>query len=335
MVAITSPLFVRSYLTFQVDPVRGVLVLQPGDDYRWRSEGYATTRIGAMGMPGGLGVVPKKLPDEMRIAVWGDSQAEGVCVSDSDKLHQRIENRADQAGRSLSVLPMARSGDDLSDWLIQIPRVESRLKVDTHLLLIAEFSDLGIISSDVIDDAIAESSPVSLPPLTLRNRLVEACPAFLIQAIRRIVSDADETPRQLRFRVGPVTSDRSNTEFNQGTVSETVPPTIEHCQRIIHAMTESTRKQVILVYAPNIPIGLAAKQSDGVEEVWLQQLTIASETKKIIFIDMRETLRRSAEANRWPHGFHNGQFGVGHLNAVGYELIAKKIIETLPNRVAQ
>lgn len=330
MTAITSPLFVRSYLTFQVDPVRGVLVLKPGDDYRWRSEGYATTRIGVMGMPGGPPVVPEKNANEIRIAVWGDSQAEGVCVADTDKLHQQIQSRADQAGCPLSVFPMARSGDDLSDWLVQIPRVESKLGVDVHVLLIAELADLDV----VLPGVTAESSSPVLPPLTLRNRIVQACPAFLIQAIRQTLSNPDDTPRQLRFRVGPVENPGADLGTERNIFEEAVVPTpevrnAEDSKGIIESIIKSTEKTIVVVYAPIIPVSLKASQSEHDQETWLKPLTVASDRREIIFIDMREMLLRSAEANRWPHGFHNGQFGVGHLNAVGYELIAGQVVETL------
>jgi hypothetical protein len=52
LVGVSSPWFVRSYVPREWSDRRGVLVLQPGAQYRWRSEGYATTRIGPLGMPG-------------------------------------------------------------------------------------------------------------------------------------------------------------------------------------------------------------------------------------------------------------------------------------------
>ena len=52
IVAITAPLFVRSYLPRPLDPVRGVTTMAPGRTFRWRSEGWANTHIGPHGMPG-------------------------------------------------------------------------------------------------------------------------------------------------------------------------------------------------------------------------------------------------------------------------------------------
>jgi hypothetical protein len=49
----------------------------------------------------------------------------------------------------------------------------------------------------------------------------------------------------------------------------------------------------------------------------------------LIVIDTREQLRRSAQQGRWPHGFHNGYIGQGHLNAVGNSLVAAHLIRSI------
>ncbi len=99
IIALTSPLFVRSYLRLRVDPVRGVWTLPPEHVYRWRSEGYADTWIGPLGMPG-----KRSLPGgddrTIRVALWGDSQAEGVCVADDQKIDAQAQRIA---GQQLSV----------------------------------------------------------------------------------------------------------------------------------------------------------------------------------------------------------------------------------------
>jgi len=93
-------------------------------------------------------------------------------------------------------------------------------------------------------------------------------------------------------------------------------------------MTESIARQVILVTRPTflfLTIGLAASKAMAVEEVWAATIDDRFGNEKIIFIDMRGGrygVRR--KANRWPHGFHNGQLGSAISNAVGYELICQK-----------
>ena len=43
-------------------------------------------------------------------------------------------------------------------------------------------------------------------------------------------------------------------------------------------------------------------------------------------VDARPELRRAALGGRWPHGFHNGQIGSGHLNAVGNHIVASHLV---------
>ncbi|TWU35807.1 hypothetical protein Q31b_52420 [Novipirellula aureliae] len=316
LIAATSPLFVRSYLLFEIDSIRKVPVLVRGEHYRWRREGYATTRIGAMGMPGGPMVIPQRTSDaELRIALWGDSQAEGVCVADSKKLHRQIQQLAEQAGMQLTVLPLGRSGDDLSDWLSQIPRVDSKLDIDMHLILIAELSDLAV---PVPEEESVPDVELALP--TNRSRIAEACPAFFIEAIRRTIRNPDDTPRTLRFGVGPVADTLPHSESRQ------VGPK-SGWKTIAKSIEATTDERVLIVYAPNIPIGFSVGGDVAEEALSIQTLKNELEANGIGFVDTRGSLLRSAATNRWPHGFHNGQFGVGHLNDVGYERIAADVVD--------
>jgi len=123
LVAVTSPLFVRSYLPREIDPIRGVAVMPAGATYRWRFEGYADSHIGPLGMVGKTDI-SEPTSNTVRIALWGDSQAEGVCVPDRDKLFKQLERR--YAPR-VEVFPLARSGDNVADWVAQIPAVAAAL----------------------------------------------------------------------------------------------------------------------------------------------------------------------------------------------------------------
>ncbi len=102
LIGLSSPLFVRSYLPQSIDPIRGVRTLPEDAVYRWRSEGYADSQVGPLGM---LGKTVIDQPDSgaMRIALWGDSQAEGVCVDDERKLFAQIQRRS---GGKLTVFPL-------------------------------------------------------------------------------------------------------------------------------------------------------------------------------------------------------------------------------------
>ena len=43
---------------------------------------------------------------------------------------------------TIEVFPLARSGEDVADWLTQFPAVEKELEIDVHVLLIVDLPDL-------------------------------------------------------------------------------------------------------------------------------------------------------------------------------------------------
>lgn len=317
IVGATSPLFVRSYLPQQLDPVRRQYVPSPGLNYRWRSEGYATTLIGQHGMPGRERTPPED-SDSFRVALWGDSQAEGVCVPDRQKLFEQIQRAAEANGGPVDVLPFARSGDDASNWLAQMRPVERDLDIDMHLLLIVELSDLWAAAT------APPPSPANEQTIQSNSRIAATVPAFLIQAARHLLTDADGGRRALRFSIGPVKNVflpdlRSEKGIEQSEGNATWADVIE-------AVRSAAGKPVVIVYVPRSPHISAGKivLHDGQDEQF-QAMERAAIAAGLMVIDTRDALGDAAREGNWPHGFHNGQIGDGHLNSVGYQVIAKKI----------
>ena len=326
LIAVTSPLFVRSYLPDQFDEARQVSVPSPNANYRWRSEGYATTRIGPHGMPG-----RRELPDETltRIALWGDSQAEGVCVADDEKLFAKLN-----VPNLAAVLPLARSGDDLHDWLKQIPAVEKNLGVDAHVLLIVDLSDLHSAQTDDSHEMPSAANH------DFQSSIAKYMPAFAIQGVRNLMTDNTGNARQLRFGVGPVTS------FCAVPVDEKDVQGVQQRELIdwdqpLGLLRGATRKPIAIVYAPK---SIAAKQDSDLppsigeiprdtDQMEIGRLASSASSHRIIFHDASEALARLAKNGTPPHGFHNGQIGQGHFNAAGYQAIAGEIKPIVANIV--
>jgi len=314
LIAVTSPLFVRSYLVRSVDPVRGVRTLPEHGIYRWRSEGYANTTIGPLGMPGKRAIsdpkpgVPK--PNASRIALWGDSQAEGVGVCDDQKLFAQLEQRANG---KVNVFPLARSGDDATAWVRQIPLIESELAIDMHLLLIADLPDLLVAD---------EPSPESVDPLPSI-----ALPAFLIQAVRNLVMQSDGvTTRSLRFAVGP-----EKIPSSQG---GTTTASNDDWLRSIRRLRDASDKPIWILYAPPSPQIVAGETllTDSAADRFAEIKQIA-ESVGIRVINAHQRLCQSAKEGRWPHGFQNGQIGDGHLNADGYGVLASVLVDAIEDAI--
>ncbi|KAA1261722.1 hypothetical protein LF1_42770 [Rubripirellula obstinata] len=350
---LTSPLFVRSYLPREIN--RGVLTLPAGESYRWRSEGYATSKIGDLGMVGhhpvakvaktfgtsiptsivtapkvtaSIVTAPKVLATSATlpsvVALWGDSQAEGVCVDDEQKIFSLAN---DQVAGQASVIPLARSGDTAGDWLQQIPFAEKELGVSAHLFLITELSDLAFAADPILKTA----------ELPKTNAVVSWLPDFAIHAARNVLTQDDGvTPRRLRFNVG-VQALAATPKIDQQ--PNRLKPRLQQWSqstdwnKALRSIKQTTDQPVAIVYAPQLPRVMGNKIifADNEQESFTR-LKLAAKSEQIPVIDLRDRLRESAQQNRWPHGFHNGRIGSGHLNVTGNQIVAEAIISILQNQ---
>ncbi|MGB1708226.1 MAG: hypothetical protein ACPHF4_10415 [Rubripirellula sp.] len=349
LIAGTSPLFLRSYLPLNADPVRGVWTLPPDSEYRWRSEGYANTSIGPLGMPGkttgfvsGLNL-PRQQSEQLQqsqrspshLALWGDSQAEGVSVDDADKLFAKIEH----ASRGeLNVFPLARSGEDAADWVTQMPRVEEQLGIDQHVILVVEPEDiLAAVEAPVVSPSAGDATAANAA-------LAAKLPAFVIQAARNVLREPDgATPRRLRFAVGPVNAVHSQSVHNSpseglGQTGNNKLPgdMLRHDDGVLWlnaltAIRNATELPVVLLYAPLAPQIVDGKvhwQDPTADQFLLLQQ--AAKKLGMSVVDARDELRDTVSSDgRWPHGFHNGRIGSGHLNQVGNQVLAATLVEAL------
>ena len=341
LIALTSPWFVRSYLPLHADPIRGVWTLPAASTYRWRSEGYADSQIGFLGMPGkgmsGKGndgsAIDSAVKDgvKKRISLWGDSQAEGVCLDDADKLFAQIER---ESSGEIDVFPLARSGEDAADWVTQMPAVERALNLDHHVLLIAQLSDL---------EAAVEApvpSPSDSDASMAKNALAARLPAFVIQSARHLLTENDGvTRRQLRFGLGPVWP-----ATDEGDLVEALAPSDleskaelpeekrrEKWRKALAKVRAASELPITLLYAPLSPhiIDGQVRWDDPDSDDFHLMRSVAEEFG-LQLIDARDALRDSVQQQgRWPHGFHNGQIGAGHLNQVGNEILASQLADAL------
>lgn len=323
IIATTSPLFVRSYLPLTADAMRGVWTLPPGHTYRWRSEGYSNTRVGPHGMPGKTELA--KLGTAARVALWGDSQAEGVCVEDEEKIFAQAERVS--RGR-LQVLPLARSGEDAADWVTQMPRVDRALDIDAHVLLAVDLEDL-----------LAATSAPTPPPApsdvaAARAAIAARLPAFVIQAARALLTQEDETtPRRLRFAVGPAATPAAT---NPRAVS---PRAISHraddarWAAALMQIRSATDQPIVILYAPKLPqiiAGQVLRSDPNASE--FERMRAAAQQHDVAVVDLRGPLLQSPQ---WPHGFHHGRIGSGHLNATGNALVAMALARGVATLIEQ
>lgn len=310
IIAVTSPLFVRSYPASELH--RGVETLPARSVYRWRSEGYADTHVGPLGMPGRP--TRNAAGAYTRIALWGDSQAEGVAVPDHQKWFAVVESLGRHDGdaeSSVAAYPMARSGDSLDDWLEQMPRVERELSITHHAILICELSDL----------TTSESRP-PLGNLSQPDRGLHRWrpPAFVIQAGKHILTTSDGSFRRLRFRPGRVSIAPNDAD---AVGPNRRPPT--DWDAVASRLRAATSLPVEIVYAPLVPniTGGQLRLTDPSADRATRAAS-AMTRRGIGWTDRTEALVSVyRDEGVMPHGFHNGRPGSGHLNARGYQAVGR------------
>ena len=135
--------------------------------------------------------------------------------------------------------------------------------------------------------------------------------------------------RKLRFSLGRVEAK-----------SKPAPPSAEppafDWQPQVDAIARTTRLPVLILYAPRVPSVVGGKVvKDDWQAEEFARFQEAAASRGLTVIDVRDELRTSVEAGRWPHGFHNGQFGVGHLNAIGYQIVAQSLVDGVNKAVSK
>jgi hypothetical protein len=128
-------------------------------------------------------------------------------------------------------------------------------------------------------------------------------------------------PRPLRFRIGPVDEQEgAGAEAGATTDAERL------IRRQLQRLREQTRRHCVFVFAPPWPAvidgAIAVSPADArLFDVFDQ--TCAE--LRFDTVDLRSTFAASVRHGDWPTGFHNGQYGQGHLNALGNRLIAREV----------
>ncbi len=315
-----APLALNSILVRDKIPELKSIGLRTGDTVRWRSEGWATTQIGKYGLSGYHPVT-----DVPVIAIYGDSQVEGHCVNDADKICNQVSRIAEQrVGKAWDCVPLARSGADAKVWKHWLQQAEVLWQPRWHLWIVTELSDLTIDESDqpMTHDIWAAPSPNWI-------RLASDWQAeSLFTIARRLAWDSSTgQSRQLRFTLGKVSLASKPIESPDATekVAEHVPAkTIQQLQ----SLNAQLQGRLVILYSPAVPTVHPAVRFDAPDPMWDDLKIQIGDSVQLI--DLRpEYARLWQEKRQMPRGFHNGQPYSGHLNSAGNAVIAQVIVERL------
>jgi len=372
IVWLLGPLILNSILVRVVDTDLDIITHRPNTVVRWRSEGHGTTLIGPHGLPGWqprnedlnphlVSGTISPAHDIPRIVIWGDSQVEGFCVADSDKIHNQTiqiaaaesqsQKGADSLRRgqktngndsfpkgqsplpigpqyqiALDCLPMGRSGSDARDWIEVMPRAERLWQPDLHVWILTDLSDLTIAVSASQGDPGSRWTMAS--PKWIRYAAAVRAQSLFAAAKRIFYDPSTDSRRRLDFSLGP-----RNLAVPMPLVRPTEKlalsdPTADLAAQMIMRLNEEYDHRLTVLYAPGTPRlmdGLVTEHPD--DELW-NEIHHRLRSQGIGVVDLR-----SAFINLWqtqtkvPRGFHNGMPSYGHLNPSGNRLVATGVIQ--------
>ncbi len=320
-----GPWLVNSILVRVHDPVLQLMTLRERDLIRWRSEGWANTLIGPHGLPGWQ---PNQAND--KVVLWGDSQVEGFCVDDADKIsNQVIKIASEKMLREIDCLPLGRSGSDAADWELQTPAVERLWHPIAHVWIVTELTDLMALDYPTATSVVDRWQTESPAPVLWAKRLHADA---LFQSIRNLaLSPTTGGLRSLRWSVGPLPSQIVTIDSTNETTQREANKYF--AQAVIDRLLAADLKldhRLLIVYAPATPRILDKIVFEHPDDAAWEAMSLLIQTNSIAVIDMRQVfIDHWSNKGELARGFNNGTPGFGHLNSIGNRLIATAIVEYL------
>ncbi len=306
-----------------LDPDTGRTVKAPGTVYHQRSEGWAVTRVGRLGVNGIEDVTRVAGP---KIVIWGDSFVEALQVDDQDKAAQVLTRELGEAGLDATAFAVAGGGESPADHFFLLPEYERLVpNVRAHVLVLGGLTDVKPAG-----DSQCHSRFLDGPPWIERGQCLPSGAALRLTPVmdRWRLSWAYElyknlTSHQFRFLPGPITK---ADEPQQAPPPE---PPIRFWNAMLDLFQAQTDLPLVFVYLPLVPRleqGRVALDSDP--EPLVRAFAQACADHGVGFVDMTEPfIRFYRENGAFVHGFANTPPGSGHLNVQGQRLLAQALLD--------
>lgn len=310
------------------DAAVGDYVFAAGQQYRQRSEGWASTHIGKHGV---LGTDDISAVREPIVAFWGDSYVEALQVDDEQKMTAQFTRLWRAAGgpprRAADIGFSGRGAADYWHFMPVYERIAPAIAC--HVIVLGQLSD---ILPDVGEGRSATF--VSRPAPAIK-------PIAHAPRKQEIKGLLDEMNLQLAWRLG---NDLANCRLRlaMGEVAAGSPPaqaanaepdaaTLAAWSWLLDAFRSRTRLPVLFVYVPTVPCLQDGRVcSVDPQARLLGRFGELCRARGLGFIDMGDDFRRfHAQTGRLPRGFDNTVPGQGHLNADGHRLVAEAVCRTM------
>jgi hypothetical protein len=323
---IVSALFCDSSEPYSYDAATKSWVITPGSTIVWKSEGWGRSYFGRFG----IGCIPD-VSRETRglVMLWGDSDVEAFQVDDRRKVAQQLTGLLTDHGRQLVCASRAMGGDNLADYILDIPEYEKQIAAITrHVILINGSDDLlpdqandtrGIFRTTYGCELLR--GPTRYHSYYAKRLIDDLRLYFAVPVLRSLTRDLS-----LRFSPGPVLAAAKTAESGFGSC-RTEADLRQAWNFLTASMQRATRKNVTIVYVPHVP-RIEGNQIVCDDPDWplVSQFAASCRDAGIDFINLHESFVRHYDATgEFPRGFPNSRPGDGHLNVVGHRLIAETL----------
>lgn len=319
-----------------------------GSTFQQRSEGWATTRFGELGLVGQDGPLEAETP---KVLIWGDSFVEAFHVDDDDKMHRQWESMAPEVGfEGMQCVAVGHRWWSVADYLFLMPRMESAVEnARLHVVHLHTLQDilpdryrgdrmsLFLSEPELHFEEYANEYQVPEPPAeeSLLSRSLFAAKAhFFLRMKAQLTSLANG--KGMRFALGrqqgtDPSGDGGVREWNQMLDPDWIqgPAPTEAWDFALSELQTAASAPILFVYAPATPsLDRGRAVLENPEQEWVKKFEKRCRAEGIGFVNLDEAFRKFVNlAGDYPRGFSNSRPWEGHYNREGHRLVARAILE--------
>ena len=250
--------------------------------------------------------------DAATLVLIGDSYVEATHVDDTETLGAKIEVLARRSGHPLNVRQYGWSGAGAATYVAVAPAIAQRWGA-APIVILANHGDLGseafvgatrlVIEADRTVHVEVHDELEAVRPQGIVDWILRRSTLAYVLARRMLELRSDSIP------VVAVSSAPSQL-FSEAAF----------IRISIRELKRAYSNRLLIVYIPETRIdGTIVDLSD--EAAFLS----ACETLDVACLSERSTLEAAVQSSRLVRGFPNTLPGVGHINALGYSLIAEDV----------
>jgi len=277
------------------------------------TEGYSRTHFNSLGMRGSA--IGDKVPGEQRFLILGDSFTEAVQVSDEQMYATVIERLLSaESGQPVRAINGGRSNASPAYYLHLANYYQTTLKPDR---VVIQLND-----GDFIKDLLDTKLPFYVARTSDGFETRSNYQSVSFPALRPLLELSISRVAFLNLKGMFAKGERPEGEIPQAKPGFDYAPLVNWTIQELKARYQ----RPILLYIPFINY-LEAEQRPSEIEVLV---TEAAKSAGLDFVNMRtDFLDRYRTTWDVPTGFNNTKPGMGHMNSVGHELVARRLAPLL------